>query len=354
MNGSAFEFNPLVDPRWPAFLRRHPNASIFYSSGWLSALQRTYRYEPVVYTTSPTAKELGNGLAFCRIDSWLTGRRLVSLPFSDHCAPLVDDREHWECLVERIRRDQQQQKWKYIEFRTEMLQSVPANAFQASQKYYLHRLDLQPSIDQLFNNLHKDSTQRKIRRAAREGVTYEEGCSEELLDKFYRLLTLTRHRHQVPVQPREWFANLLPCLGDSVKIRVASRQGRPLASILTLQFDSALVYKYGGSDARHQNLGGMHLCLWHAIEEAKERGLREFDLGRSDFDDVGLITFKNRWGARSSELTYFRQWLDTPRPGVETWQWSKGKRALAVIPDALFGLAGRLLYRHLGLGSLQT
>ena len=348
MNCSAFEFNPLVDRRWPAFLRGHPNASVFYSAGWLSALQRTYRYEPVAYTTSPPEAELGNGLAFCRIDSWLTGRRLVSLPFSDHCAPLVDGTEHWVCLAEKIRPDQQQQKWKYIEFRPGLPQSVPAEKFQASQKYYLHRLDLQPSINQLFNNLHKDSTQRKIRRAEREGLSYEEGRSEELLDKFYRLLMLTRRRHQVPVQPREWFANLLTCLGDMVKIRVASGQGQPLASILTLQFKGTLVCKYGGSDACHQNLGGMHLCLWRAIEEAKERGLKEFDLGRSDFDDPGLITFKDRWGARRSELTYVRQWLGTPGPGVDTWQLQGGKKALALVPDALFGLAGRLLYRHFG------
>ena len=37
---------------------------------------------------SPPDEPLENGFLFCRVESWLTGRRLVSLPFSDHCEPL--------------------------------------------------------------------------------------------------------------------------------------------------------------------------------------------------------------------------------------------------------------------------
>jgi hypothetical protein len=32
-------------------------------------------------------------LVFCRVRSWLTGRRSISLPFSDHCEPLVESHE---------------------------------------------------------------------------------------------------------------------------------------------------------------------------------------------------------------------------------------------------------------------
>ena len=80
--------DPVGDPRWSELLERHPAASIFHSPGWLSALQKTYGYEPFVVTTSP-GPTLENGLAVCRVKGWMS-RRLVSLPFSDHCAPLVD------------------------------------------------------------------------------------------------------------------------------------------------------------------------------------------------------------------------------------------------------------------------
>ena len=91
-----YTFNPLEDPRWEEFARKHPCASIYHTRGWLEALRRTYGYEPVVYTTSHPDADLTNGVVFCRVSSWLTGCRMVSLPFADHCEPLVespDDRK---------------------------------------------------------------------------------------------------------------------------------------------------------------------------------------------------------------------------------------------------------------------
>ena len=52
--------------------------------------------------------------------------------------------------------------------------------------YHFHCLDLRPSAERLFQNFHKDCVQRKIRRAERENVKYEDGASEDLLQKFYR------------------------------------------------------------------------------------------------------------------------------------------------------------------------
>jgi hypothetical protein len=89
---TAYTLDPLTDRRWLDLLRRHPLASVFHSSEWLSALQRTYNYEPVVVTTCPPESELTNGVVFCRIDSLLTGSRWVSVPFSDYCEPLAGSR----------------------------------------------------------------------------------------------------------------------------------------------------------------------------------------------------------------------------------------------------------------------
>src|SRR5262249_25321288 len=147
---------------------------------------------------------------------------------------------------------------------------------------------------------HKDSTQRKIRRAEREGLTYEDGRSAPLLNAFFGLLLVTRRRHQLPPQPKQWFQNLIDCFGESLKIRVASKDGRPIAAILTLRHKNTLLYKYGGSCVECNNMGGMHLLLWKSIQEAKQYGLRKFDLGRSDYENTGLITFKDRWGGTRS------------------------------------------------------
>ena len=77
----VYEVDPLEDPRWQSLVERHPQASIFHHVGWLHALNRTYGYEPVVFTASPPTSDLEHGMLFCRIRSWVTGNRIVSLPF---------------------------------------------------------------------------------------------------------------------------------------------------------------------------------------------------------------------------------------------------------------------------------
>src|SRR5262245_33815346 len=96
---------PLLDPRWSALTARHACASAFHSPAWLEALRQTYGYEPVVLTTAARGHDLTNGLVFCRIRSWLTGSRLVALPFSDHCEPLVDTPEQLDCILNALKSD---------------------------------------------------------------------------------------------------------------------------------------------------------------------------------------------------------------------------------------------------------
>jgi len=345
--------DPLKDRRWDRFVQRHPAASVFHSSAWLEALSRTYGYQPIAYTTSPAGRELENGMVFCRVDSWLTGRRLVSLPFSDHCEPLVDEKEDLDAVTIALEREFRGGQWRYIEMRPLQGYKMVTSLQHATVPYTLHQLDLGPDIDTLFRNCHKNSTQRKILRAEREGLGYREGSTEELLQDFYRLHTLTRKRHRRPPQPKKWFLNLIDCLGSALKIRAAFKGEQAVAAVLTIRHKDTLVYKYGGSDSRFNNLGGMHLLLWRAIKEAKTSGLRFFDFGRTEAGQHGLITFKTRWGTTQSSLIYSRYGLSDNvvhlfEASAPTWKSRVATYLLAHMQPGVLSLAGRALYRHVG------
>lgn len=341
--------NPLVDPRWSEFVDRHPHASVFHTPEWLNALRLTYGYESVVLTTSPECARLANGVVFCRVSSWLTGRRLVSLPFADHCDPLLEHAEDGEQVVAFLRNSIKTEHWKYIEVRprTSGLLTAAASAEKGSA-FCLHVLDLSPALDDLFKRLQKSSIQRMIRRAEREGLCCEEGRSEALLATFYLLIVKTRRRHKLPPQPISWFRHLIMCFGDRLSIRVASKDGKAIAGILTLRHRDTLVYKYGCSDERYHHYGPMPFLFWQAIRGAKQQGLQEFDLGRSDLDNPGLITFKNRWGATASILQYLRLSSGSSEHAEEKRAMAFARRLFACMPDGFLTAAGKLLYRHIG------
>ena len=289
-----------------------------------------------------------NALVFCRVYSWLTGRRLVSLPFADHCEPLVALPEDRRAIFRALQDSFEDGTWKYIEMRLRNADVLTAPGSRVSQLYYLHTLDLRPSLEELFLAFHKDCIQRKIHRAEREGLTCEEGRSEELLDKFYRLFLLTRRRHQVPPQPIAWFRNLIACMGDRLTICVASQNGRPLGSVIMLRQEDALVYKYGASDASFHKLGTMPLLFWTVIRSAKDAGIQELDLGRSDRDDSGLMTFKDRLGAARSISAYLRYTASSGGNLTDGRFIRAAGRIVARLPDRALVAAGALLYKHIG------
>jgi len=344
---------PLQDLRWHPFLQAHPRASVFHSSAWLAALSKTYGYEPIAFTTTPACQPLQNAMVFCRVESWLTGRRLVSLPFSDHCEPLVDSEDDLQVLTAALEQESSRERWRYIEIRPLGWFQMVTPLHHTAMPYAFHQLDLRPDLDTLFRNCHKNSTQRKIRRAEREGLTCEERSTKATLDQFYELFAVTRKRHRLPPPPRKWFANLMDCFGDALKIRVASHQGRPVAAMLTIRYKDTVVYKYGCSDSRFNNLGSMHLLYWKAIQDAKASGLQSFDLGRTDADQHGLITFKNRWGATQSVVTYSRysvsdQCAHAFDLSAAKWKSRAAKYMLAHLPLRALSTIGRLLYGHIG------
>ncbi len=275
-----------------SLVSQHTSASVFHTRGWLRALQKTYGYEPIAFTLSAPSEALKSALVFCIVRSWLTGNRLVSLPFSDHCEPLVEHPEQFRTLSDFVVSARTKERWKYVELRSADPLLDCGCSFSSVTTYRLHRLDLRPSLDLLYKGFHKDCIQRKIARAEREGLSYEAGRSDSLLHQLYGLLQLTRSRHHLPPQPIEWFRNLVAGMGEDACIRIASKAGQPVAGILTLRHRKSVVYKYGGSDTRFNNLGGTAMLLWQAIKDAKQAGTEVLDLGRSDLDNPGLIAFK--------------------------------------------------------------
>lgn len=341
---ALYEIDPLRDPRWPAFLNGHADASVFHSPEWLEALRLTYGYGASVLASCGLSGDITGALVFCRVRSWLTGRRVVSVPFSDHCAPLVSDPDELGRIVSHLEGDPA--TGKYIEIRPICRYPRIANLAPASS-YCVHRLDLRSSLDDLFRGCHPSQVRRKIARAEREGLVYEEGRTEPLLRKFYRLAILTRRRQGLPPQPLAWFRNLIATLGEGSKIRMVSKDGRPAAAILTIQYKSTMTYKYAFSDQRYHPLGATQSLLWRTIQEAHGNGLFELDLGRSEWGNRGLIAFKDQWGAARSSIVYLRS---PPPKANEEFRLSRRVTAplVALAPDFLLAMAGEVFYRHIG------
>lgn len=346
--------DPLTDPRWRIFVEGHPEASIFHQPSWLEALRKTYRLRPLVFTTARPGEPLRDGLVFCPVRSWITGKRLVTLPFSDHCNLLADSEESHKYLSAQIAQSVAGE-FEYAEVRSTVPSKMaPPDKWQPGHRFLRHSLSLSSLSEEIFRGFHKNCIQRKIRRAEREGVRYVNGRSASLLRHFYDLQLRTRRRHRVPPQPFRWFQNLVSSMGPRLTIHVAFKDERAAAAILTLTHRNTLTYKYGCSDERLNNLGGMPFLFWQAIQEAKDNGLEVLDLGRTEISNDGLIAFKERLGASPSPLTYWTYTAGVKRSSRRDGVIDLADRVLPRLPESLFrlprsllALGGSMIYPHL-------
>lgn len=347
---ACYQIDPLDDPRWAELVAKHAKSSVFHTVPWLRALRSTYGYKPIGFTACRPDEDLTNGMVFCRIDSMLTGRRLVSLPFSDHCEPLFDWSFDLEAVLQGVQAEYRQQKLNYVEVRSTgqtWLETFEKFGCAPAERYFLHRVNLRPSLNDVFQSFDKDSVQRRIQRAERAGLSERYGTSTDLLNDFYRLFVAMRRSRALPPSPYVWFKNLIETHGSALAIRIAYTNLVPVAAIVTIEFGRTLYYKYGCSDPRFNKFAGMPWLFWKAICAAKEKGISEFDLGRTRSDHSGLLTFKNHWAAAPSQLFYLRY----PKAAAqlqEGWKSRVAETVFSAMPLKLLELVGRKLYRHYG------
>ncbi len=343
-----YKLDPLSDSRWDDLVATHPRASAFHRSGWLNTLSKTYGYRTMALTSSPPGEPLSDGLVFCEVRSWITGSRLVSLPFTDHTEPLLKEDRALFQIADWIQEECRERDWRYVELRPLSGDAFSEHPLVKSQSFWVHSLDLTSPLDQLFQGLHKSCLQRRIRHAERQGLSYVKSSSDELLNEFYDLLMMTRRRFCLLPQPRSWFQNLMECMGANAEIRMVRKDQKAVAAILTLRHHGRVIYKYGCSDDAFHHLAGMPFLFWKLIEESKAEGVHEIDFGRTDTDNQGLIRFKDRFGTVRRRLTYFR-YAERERERAVAHADLPGTRALcSALPDALSSRAGSLVYRHIG------
>lgn len=331
------------DPRWADFVASREEATAFHQPAWSRLLARTYGYRPLVVVQT-VAGEVTVGLPLMEVRSRLTGRRFVSLPFTDHCAPLARGDRELTRLIEGLAAWQLGQDGAKLHVHAEL---SAAEGIRSSVVAVYHTLALDGGRAKLLARLKGSSVLRGIRKAEREGVELVVSTAAEESDSFYRLLLQTRRRHGVPIQPRRFFtwlwADMLDRgLGFAV---IARLRGRPIAGAVFLSSRQTVVYKYGASDVRFWQLRPNNAVMWAAIEWALERGCAQFEFGRTDIQNHGLREFKARWGAVEAPLVYSTLGGSSGLPGTGRAGALLGK-VIRRSPPIVCRSLGELLYRH--------
>jgi Acetyltransferase (GNAT) domain len=322
----------------------HSRCSFFHGAAWAKTLQGAYGFKPVYFTASE-ADGRSSILPLMEVNSWLTGRRGVALPFTDDCEPLYSDVASIRRLIQSALEFGRTRGWKSVEWRggRELFGETPA-----SLSFYGHSVDLEEDEDRMFARL-ESSVRRAIRKAEKSGITVTVSQSLEAMKTFYSLHCKTRRKHGLPPQPFTFFQNIFEhILSQNLgMIAIASCQRRPIAASVYFQLGARAIYKYGASDEAFQHLRGANVVMWEAIKWHARHGAKTLHLGRTSIGNEGLRRFKLGWGAGEQKIEYVKYDLRKSCFVMETDEvtgWYN--RVFNVLPMGLSRLIGAVLYRH--------
>jgi Acetyltransferase (GNAT) domain len=342
--GFVRQVNPLDLPEWDKWLASSPSASFFHGSAWARVLHDTYGFNPLYFTNgeSGISRML---LPLMEVDSPLTGKRGISLPFTDECSPICGDSASFQSLFDAANIFGKSRGWSYLECRGAKQLLGDAHP---STSFFGHQLDLLPNSSEQFLRL-GSSTRRAVRKAEQSGLTIEFSQTLESVKIFYDLLRRTRKRHGLPPQPFSFFVNIHRHIlsVNQGNIVVARRGDLPVAAAIFFNFGRTALFKFAASDEAFHSLRVNNFVMWNAIKRYAENGFDLMDFGRTSLFNGGLRRFKLGWGTRERPIDYFK--YDC---AVDSFVISRDEsagwynRVFRMMPIYLSKLAGAALYKH--------
>ena len=201
-----------------------------------------------------------------------------------------------------------------------------SEGFEGVQPRFVFRLDLTPSIDQLYTDL-VGKTRYNVRLAQKKGVQIRANCTRDDLQVFYQVLLETARRDRFLIRAYSYFEEIWEHLVERglAKLFVAEYEGKVIAGTLAFIFGDKTWYIYGASSNQHRNVMPNYLLQWTMIEWAKEQGCTLYDFRGvpgdvgEDHPLYGLVRFKKGF---NGVYTEFIGEFDLPYSRSLYWFWN--------------------------------
>ena len=289
-----------------------------------------------------------SGLAYCELDD-AVGPRIVSLPFTDTCDPLVGDgrglgRRSWHPLSRRG-------VPVHLRCRDDRIAEADPR-FRVVKRARWHVVDVDRPADEIWAAL-DPSARRAIRRARAGGVEVRRLEGEDAVARFHEMhVALRKSKYRLLAQPRAFFTALMARFGPlgSWLPLGAYVDDELVAVTVYLRWGDVLYYKFNTSSAAGLHVRPNNVLLWEGVLLAQSEGCRTLDLGPSDDDQPGLIRFKRHHCGVESEVRFLRHdppgWTD--HRGDVMADLGRATQALTApsVPDAVTAAGGDALYRY--------
>ena len=190
----------------------------------------------------------------------------------------------------------------------------------------------------------------EVRKSLDIGLAIEIGSTERDRAAHYAVFCESYRNLGTPVFPRALMDSVLDGFGEDADILTVRHDGQPVASVLSVYHDGAVMPYWGGGTWGARRLRANDRMYFELMLHARRKGCTRFDFGRSKTGS-GAYHFKRNWGFEPEPLTY-ASWT---APGAARCEANPASAKLSLqiaiwqrLPLGLANRLGPLIARGIG------
>jgi FemAB-related protein (PEP-CTERM system-associated) len=330
------------ETRWDAFVSATPAATFFHRAAWRDVIENELGHR-CHYLYAERNGLITGVLPLAEIRSWLFGHALISTPFCIYGGVAATDAESEARLTEAATELAQELRVDYLELRD---REPRHPTWPVKDLYVSFHKEISADSDKNFMAI-PGKRRNIVRKAIKLGL---EAHQTEDMGLFYRIYAESVRNLGTPVLPRSYYARLQQAFGEDCEITVVTDQGEPVAVGMNFYDGDEIHPYYGGSVRRARVLPANDLLYWAVMQRAAERGVRQFDAGRSKRNS-GSYDFKMHWGFEAKPLPYAYHLVrakEMPNISPANSKYSLFIKAWQRLPLPVAGVLGPWVARDLG------
>ncbi len=280
---------------WDDFVKQHELGTPLHLTAWSRVCGRTfpYRNESLVAWRDGKVEAV---LPLFLVSNPLVGRILLSSPFAVYGGILASNMEAAAAMRARVEELGRDLKVQYVELRN--WHESQCGGWARVSRYVTFLKDMETDGEAILGALPRE-TRRMTRRAIENG--FEIRFARDLTS-FDPLYAANLRKLGTPAFPSRYFRTLLDEFpqADVMELRLG---GKVVAAVLSLYHGETVLPYYGASDPEQNRANPNNMMYFGLMREARARGLRKFDFGRSKIGS-GAHLFKSHWGMEERQLPY--------------------------------------------------
>ncbi|WP_394221203.1 GNAT family N-acetyltransferase [Alteromonas gracilis] len=293
--------SPSDKPLWDAYVLQHDEASAYHQFAWLEAVKEAYGHTMIgVLARCTDSGQVVGVFPAVLMKIPMLGKRICSLPYCDVGYGLADNDKVLSEMREFLAAQMRNVTGKKLEIRG--VEQAPLDKAQFENKKVRMLLPLPESSETLLSSF-KSKLRSQIRKAEKNGLTFELGTSNDLVGDFYDVYAQNMRDLGSPVHAKKWFRAIVKSYGPNSLVSIVYHEGKPIGGGIIIKSGDKASIPWASTLREFNRLAPNMLLYWSLLSHCADNGVSVFDFGRSTFEE-GTYKFKKQWGAEPQLLNW--------------------------------------------------